>query len=54
MLEHQRAELLLGVVGLGAELVPKVYSGHQLRPERTKLKYSFLSLCVYRYHFYIK
>ena len=33
MLEHLGVELLLGVVGLTAEFVPKVYSGHCPRLE---------------------
>ena len=35
MLEHLGVELPLGVVGLAVEFVPKVCSGHQLRPEGT-------------------
>lgn len=33
MLEHLKVELLLCIVGLGAELASKVCSGHQLRHE---------------------
>jgi hypothetical protein len=33
MLEHLGADLSMGVVGLGVEPVPKVCSGHRLRPE---------------------
>jgi hypothetical protein len=33
VLEHLRVELLLGVVGVGAELVSKLCSGYGLRPE---------------------
>lgn len=35
VLEHLRVELPLGVVGLCAEPVPKVCSGHRFRPEGT-------------------
>ena len=35
VLEHLGVELPLGVVGLAAEFVPKVCSGHWLRPEGT-------------------
>ena len=35
MLEHIRIMFPLGVVGLGSEVVSKVYSGHQLRLEGT-------------------
>ena len=35
MLEHLGAELPLGVVGLAAELIPKVCSTHGSRPEGT-------------------
>ena len=33
MLERLGVELILGVVGLGAEFAPKVCSGNQTRPE---------------------
>ena len=36
MLEHLEVELLLGVVGLAAGLVPKVCSGHWPKPEGTR------------------
>jgi hypothetical protein len=35
VLEHLGVEFPLGVVGLAAELVPKVCSGHWPRPEGT-------------------
>jgi hypothetical protein len=35
MLEHPGVQLLLDVVGLGVDLVPKVCSRHQLRLEET-------------------
>lgn len=35
MLGHLGVELPLGIMGLVAELAPKVCSGHRLRPERT-------------------
>jgi hypothetical protein len=46
MLEHLRVKLLLGVVGLGAELVPKVCSGHQLRPEGPTTVLSSCFACI--------
>jgi hypothetical protein len=35
MLEYLGIDLLLGVVELGVETVPKVCSGHRCRPEGT-------------------
>ena len=47
MLEHLGVELPLGVVGLAAEFVPKVCSGHWPRQERTcdTAQAKFLGAC---------
>ena len=53
MLEHLGVELPLGVVGLAAEFVPKVFSGHQLTPGRTRVtcQVEFLGAWVPIYKF---
>jgi hypothetical protein len=41
ILEYLGVQVLLGVVGLSAEIVPKVCSGHWLRPEGVLLIFIF-------------